>query len=80
MSFPEERIVEGRMLNIWGEEEKGYTISDMGGWIPGIYESKEAAIKGFKLSLEDFGAITELNDKVCNINKENRKITIWDIK
>lgn len=44
--------------------DKGYVISDEGGWLPGVYESEEAAQMALQQKdHEDWGKLQRLQDE-----------------
>jgi len=55
----------------------GYVISSRQVWLPGIYDSERTARAAFRKSDE---ALSALNDRICNINGENRAITAEDLR
>lgn len=78
----EETEIEGYSLKIWSPKKcPGFTISDGGGWLDGVFDSRESAIEGFKLSLSPNGycLLAGLNRRVCHITRENRLITLDDL-
>ena len=83
MSFPEHTEIDGAQLKIWApsrSDDSGYVISDEGGWLSGVYECRDSAIAGFRLSRSDSGydRIAALSSLVHK--KEKRKtITLSDI-
>ena len=87
MSLYETTEVEGRLLKIWspmGEAPglQGYVISDEGGWLDGIYDSKEAAIMGFKLTMQPNGyeKLAKMNKRIVHYTNEDRPITVKDFE
>ncbi|MBV4365906.1 hypothetical protein [Erwinia phyllosphaerae] len=45
-------------------KEKGWMIADEGGWLPGVYESEEAARQAFTIkSKENWGILQRLQDE-----------------
>ena len=59
--------------------EDGFVISDIGGWLPGCYDSIESAKLGIKnKSKDDWLYLSALQDEV-NI-KHGRRISIEDFK
>ena len=69
MSSPQE-------LKFWGEMPE-VCISDDGGWLPGIYDSRATARCAYKsLSYDD---LKKLEEMINNINTLNRSITMDDL-
>lgn len=63
-------------LKFWGESPK-VTISDEGGWLPGIYDSRATALCAFNsLTYSD---MFKLNEKICKETSLNRSITMDDL-
>lgn len=75
--------VNGRSLKVWipNDEKEGYSISDYGGWISGIFDGIDSAIEGFKLTFSPDGheKLFALSNKINNVNGENRLITLGDL-
>lgn len=64
------------ILKFWGESPK-VTISDEGGWLPGIYDSRATARCAFNsLTYND---MYKLNEKICKETSLNRSITMDDL-
>ena len=78
----EEIEVDGKKLTLWlSEKQVGVTISDEGGWICGVFDGRESAIKGFELTFKPNGyeLLAEINKRVNHNNNENRLITLNDL-
>ena len=78
----EEIKVDGKILKIWlPKGYLGYMISDDGGWLDGVFDSKESAIEGFRLTLKPDGhaLLAEINKRINFITGENRLITMTDL-
>lgn len=74
--------VEGITFELWSlNGHPGYTISDDGGWLDGVFDSRESAIEGFKLTLKPNGydLLVSINKRVNWIDGENRLITMADL-
>ncbi|MEE9532751.1 MAG: hypothetical protein V3W52_17365 [Syntrophobacteria bacterium] len=82
MRLPEQTEVDGVALKIWTNDE-GVCISDDGGWIDGIYENRDAAIMGFKLSRSDevdgWSELSDLSNRVC-ATPPKRNLTVADFE
>lgn len=73
MSLPEE-LKNG--LKIWGFSPE-VLISDEGGWLPGIYDSRATARCAYKsLSYDD---LKKLEEMINNANTLDRAITMDDL-
>ena len=63
-------------LKYWGEQPT-VTISDNGGWLPGIYDSRATALCAYKtLKYDDLNKLSKL---VCREDTLNRSITMDDL-
>jgi len=73
--------VDGNIVKIWGpsSEGEGYQISDKGGWLGGLFDSEESAIKGYKLAGADAKTFYEITDRVCRYDREDRLVTLEDL-
>lgn len=55
-----------------------YVVSQGGSWIPGVYESRETAVRATKeLTPEQ---VQTLSARVCSVHREDRVITAADIE
>lgn len=63
-------------LKFWGESPE-VTISDEGGCLPGIYDSRATARCAFNsLTYND---MYKLNEMICKVTSLNRSITMDDL-
>lgn len=74
--------VAGEEIKIWSPVTlgSGYAVSDCGGWLDGSYDSRDAAILGYRLSISQNGytKLAELRDKINRDKNHPRKITVDD--
>lgn len=70
-------------VNVWhpDQESVGFCISCAdGGWLPGTFDSVEAALRGAELCFEDeYKFVTEIQQPINHFDKQNRQITIEDM-
>lgn len=55
----------------------GFVAADEGGWLPGVYETEDAAKLAFTHGGYDL--MFELGEAISHINGENRPIAISDV-
>jgi len=79
-----EHNVNGVPVNVWYPEQdnQGFNISyGPGGWMPGIYDSLEAALLGANACLIDEARfVKEVQQPINHVDKGDRLITEEDIK
>jgi len=56
--------------------DDGFVVSHHGTWLPGYYDTAETATKA--ASLPD-RVLTELNDRICHFQREDRALTMSDL-
>lgn len=70
-------------IQIWSpqEGESGFCISMVGGgWLPGVFDSVESALKGSELiMIDEFRFVKEIQEPTNHFDKGNREITIEDL-
>jgi len=75
--------VQGRQLKVWPPKnpDEGYQIADEGGWIDGIYDSEETAVKAFKITFNKGGwdTLSKLSKNINRVDTGNRLITSEDL-
>lgn len=63
-------------LKFWGDLPS-VSISDDGGWLPGIYDSRATARCAYvSLTYDD---LYKLNEMICRVDTLNRSITMDDL-
>ena len=69
------------VIHLPEEDSPGYAISFIsGGWMPGIYDSVESALKGAHCCFHDEGKfVKEIQQPINFFNRGNRLITIGDM-
>ena len=76
-------ITQQGQIKVWHPEKDrtGYLIShDQYGWLRGAYDSVQSALAGAELDIAMNPAFYEMQDRVNNVSRENRFITIDDLK
>lgn len=80
------KITEHKVLNekvsVWHpkDDEKGFVISlTSGGWLSGIYDSVESALKGAEMDLNSNQSFHKMRKEVNYYDKGNRLISIDDL-
>ena len=76
----EDIIVKGHPLKLY-PINGSYSVADEGGWLPGVFDSRESAIAGFKLTLKPNGhdLLAKISKRVNRIENEDRPITLADL-
>lgn len=66
----------------WVLDDGHYCISDGSGWLPGVFETEEAAELGHELKhLENWGLLQRLQDEANKRNAgDGGKITVADMQ
>ena len=70
------------VFKLWGTPEIGYSISDKGGWIVGVFDSEDSAKMGYRLTLEPWGwsRLARLAARVNYPENGDRPITVADLE
>lgn len=64
------------------KDDSGYCISYIhGGWMPGVYDSVESAIKGGECCfIDEHRFVIDIQQPINHFDKENREITLKDME
>lgn len=74
--------VDGVVIAVWHPENPtdGYSISyDSGGWMNGLYDSVQSALIGAALDIVNPCLMSEIVNKINNVNGQNRLISAEDL-
>ena len=83
MGMPRNEIlnIDGHEMMLWhpfpSDHYHAYSISDGGGWINGLFDSRESAIEGFRLTFKQDGR--ELLSQISKKINPDRAITLEDL-